>query len=121
MRLVRWANRNADPSRYPTRLRRTARRVTMLYDKWIRSAGLSVAQFMLLVILSFKDGCSIGTLAARADVDPTTLNRNLKPLSKRKLVRIGQSPKDRRVRAVFITEAGWAKIREALPLATGAR
>lgn len=103
------------------RLRRTTRRATQLYDQALDAAGLTVTQFTILVFLYHRDGRSIGRLAARIGVDPTTLNRNLKPLLRRQLVRSRANREDGRKRAVFITGAGRAKVFEALPLWRGAQ
>jgi DNA-binding MarR family transcriptional regulator len=98
------------------RLRRTTRRVTQLYDRRLAEADLTVTQFTILVWLYNRDAPSVGRLAARIGADPTTLNRNLKPLLKRKLVRAKPDPEDRRTHAIFITNAGRAKVHAALPL-----
>ena len=48
-------------------------------------------------------------------MDPTTLNRNLKPLEAKALVGNAADPADRRVRTVLITEKGQAKLQKAVP------
>src|SRR5262249_33096693 len=58
---------------------------------------------------------SVGTLAERVGMDPTTLNRSLKPLEKMGLIANSSNPNDRRVRAVTITDAGTKKLVAALP------
>ena len=66
------------------RLRRTTRRVTQIYDRLLEPAGLTVNQFGLLARLYGanlrREILPIGTLAERVGMDPTTLNRSLKPL-----------------------------------------
>ena len=98
------------------RLRRTTRRVTQLYDRLLAEADLTVTQFTILVWLYNRDARSVGRLAARIGADPTTLNRNLKPLLKRRLVRTKPDPEDHRTHAIFITETGRKKVHAALPL-----
>ncbi len=49
-------------------------------------------------------------------MDPTTLNRSLKPLQAAGLIASGADPSDQRIRVVLITEEGSAKLRQALPL-----
>jgi DNA-binding MarR family transcriptional regulator len=58
----------------------------------------------------------IGTLAERMGMDPTTLNRSLKPLEYLGFIDNGVDPKDRRRRIVRITAAGITKLRQAVPL-----
>jgi DNA-binding MarR family transcriptional regulator len=98
------------------RLRRAARRVTRLYDRALEPAGLTITQFGLLAHLHHRDGMGMGALAEWVGMDPTTLNRALKPLLTGSLVRVGAHPQDGRVRAVGITAAGRAKLRDAVPL-----
>jgi DNA-binding MarR family transcriptional regulator len=101
------------------RLRRIARRITHIYDRLLEPAGLTVNQFGLLGRLygASQRGelLAIGTLAERVGMDPTTLNRSLKPLEKAGLIANTGDPDDRRVRAVTITDAGKDKLRAAMP------
>jgi DNA-binding MarR family transcriptional regulator len=63
-----------------------------------------------------RDGLSIGELADRMVMDPTTLTRNLRPLEKRGLVRIVAAVEDRRRRAVAATARGRAAFQRAAPM-----
>jgi DNA-binding MarR family transcriptional regulator len=100
------------------RLRRVTRRITHIYDRLLESAGLTVNQFGLLGRLygagQRGELLAIGTLAERVGMDPTTLNRSLKPLEKAGLIANCHDPDDRRVRAVTITDAGKDKLRAAM-------
>src|SRR4051812_39261828 len=70
------------------RLRRASRRITQIYDELLAPAGLTVTQFGLLANLR-ACALSIGALASRLGMDPTTLTRNLRPLQARGLAEIG--------------------------------
>jgi len=98
-------------------LRRAARRLTRLYDHALEPAGLTVNQFGLLANLHGAGGAglSIGALAERLGMDPTTLNRDLKPLRADGLVRDAADPLDRRVRLVLVTAKGRARLAKAVP------
>jgi DNA-binding MarR family transcriptional regulator len=103
------------------RMRRAARQFTQIYDHALEPAGLTVMQFGLLANLlgaSFKrpDGSSIGLLAEQLGMDPTTLNRNLKPLKARGLVKDQSDPSDGRLRLVRITEKGRHQLHNAMAL-----
>ncbi len=102
------------------RLRRTTRRITQLYDRLLEPAGLTVNQFGLLGRLYGaslrQELLSVSVLAERVGMDPTTLNRSLKPLQAAGLIASGADPSDQRIRVVLITEEGSAKLRQALPL-----
>jgi DNA-binding MarR family transcriptional regulator len=106
--------------------RRAGRQLTQIYDHALKPAGLTVNQFGLLAklygaSLAGRQGLSIGMLAERLGMDPTTLNRNLKPLAARGLVADGADPEDRRVRAILITSKGLSKLRKAVPFWRGAQ
>jgi len=103
------------------RARRAARRLTQIYDHVLEPAGLTVTQFGLLATLSGAALAgpavpSIGAIAERLDMDPTTLNRNLKPLKARGLVKDLSDPSDGRVRIVQITEKGQRELSNAISL-----
>jgi DNA-binding MarR family transcriptional regulator len=101
------------------RLRRITRRITHIYDRLLEPAGLTVNQFGLLGRLygAHQRGelLAIGALAERVGMDPTTLNRSLKPMEKAGLIANTGDPNDRRIRVVAITDAGKEKLLAALP------
>jgi DNA-binding MarR family transcriptional regulator len=101
-------------------LRKTTRRVTQLYDRCLAPVGVTTSQFACLanltgLRLTGTDALPMRALAERMGLDPTTLHRNLRPLTARRLIAVGADPTDKRVRVVRITDAGQAKVREALP------
>jgi DNA-binding MarR family transcriptional regulator len=98
------------------RLRKATRRITQLYDAFLAPSGLTAAQFGLLATVNARDGLSIGELADRMVMDPTTLTRNLRPLQKRGLVRIVAASDDRRRRSVAATARGRAAFQKAVPM-----
>ena len=102
------------------RMRRATRRVTQLYDHALEPSGLTVSQFGLLAYLlgasgALSNASSIGTIAEWLGMDPTTLNRNLKPLAAKGLVRNVPDSADGRVRVVRITEKGRRALLKAVP------
>jgi DNA-binding MarR family transcriptional regulator len=102
------------------RMRRATRRVTQVYDRALEPAGLTVNQFGLLGYLygasrAPAQASSIGSIADWLGMDPTTLNRNLKPLLKKAMVKNATDPADGRVRIVRITDKGLRTLRGALP------
>jgi DNA-binding MarR family transcriptional regulator len=108
------------------RMRRATRRVTQLYDQVLEPAGLTANQFGLLAYLqgartARSDASSIGTIAEWLGMDPSTLNRNLKPLEAKGLVRNARDPADGRVRIVQITDVGQRVFLRAVPLWRGAQ
>ncbi len=96
-------------------LRRTARRLTQAYDRVLKPSGLRLTQYSLLANVSRAGGLSITELAARLEMDRTTLTRNLGPLEKAGWLRVLPGA-DLRSRAVEITPAGRRLFEEARPL-----
>lgn len=97
------------------RLRKAARRVTQIYDRHLEATGLTITQFSLLGHLRAYDGISMGALADKLIMDPTTLSRNLRPLARQGLVAIEPDPRDRRARRLRLTVEGRAAFAEARP------
>ncbi|HYZ64059.1 MAG TPA: MarR family winged helix-turn-helix transcriptional regulator [Acetobacteraceae bacterium] len=94
-------------------IRRAARHLSQSYDRFLAPTGLRTTQFSLLRVLERTGPRSIQALAAEMGLDRTTLGRNLRPLERDGFVSIGIDPRDRRGRALSITPAGEAKLREA--------
>jgi len=101
-------------------VRKASRRVTQLYDQQLAPVGLTSGQFSLLSRLygaqiEGRAALALGALAELQAMDPTTLNRNLKPLLAAGLVADGRDANDRRVRTVALTSAGRRRLLEAVP------
>jgi len=97
------------------RLRKAARRITQIYDGYVEPFGLTITQFGLLAHLRVLDGISVGALAEKLVMDPTTLTRNLRPLERKGFVRLEPDPDDRRSRSLHLTDEGREALRAARP------
>jgi DNA-binding MarR family transcriptional regulator len=99
------------------RFRKGARQTTKIYDEFLAPCGLRITQFGLLAHLEENGGpLAVAELAGELNMDPTTLNRNLKPLERRKLLRIRAKVKDRRAKEIWLTASGRKLLQEAAPL-----
>ena len=96
------------------RVRKAARVVANHYDKHLKPAGLKGTQFTLLNTIFMNPAANIGKLADIMGLDRTTLNRNLKPLEGKGLIRSG-SGKDPRTRTLKLTNEGTKMLQNALP------
>ncbi len=96
-------------------LRKAARAVTQTYDKAMKPSGLRATQFSLLTLVAKLGPVGIKDLAKALVMDRTTLGRNLKVLSDRGLLEIGEGD-DRRYRPINITARGQEALELALPL-----
>ncbi|MGH2772949.1 MAG: MarR family winged helix-turn-helix transcriptional regulator [Actinomycetota bacterium] len=96
-------------------LRRASRAVTQLYDEALKPAGLRATQFNLMISIHLWGKATIGDLAQVAQMDPTTLTRNLAGLDRLGLVEIAEGA-DRRSRVVGLSRKGVVALKRALPL-----
>lgn len=96
-------------------LRRATRAITNLYDAALAPTGLTVAQFAVLNGLRTLGSVGISTAAQAMQLDRTTLARNLGPLERGAMIRIGASETDGRRRLIELTDRGRQAIRHALP------
>ena len=90
-------------------LRKAARRVSLLYDRYLASSGLTIGQYAILAeIARNADGKapSLTELAQELVMDRAGLSHTLKPLERDGLVRIERDREDRRARLVTLTALG---------------
>ncbi len=96
-------------------LRRATRALTAAYDAALAPSGLRITQFSVLRTLARLGPLAVTRLAAEAALERSTMGRNLDPLERRGLVRIGVGESDGRERVAALTPAGEAAIAAALP------
>ena len=97
-------------------LRRAARAVSRQYDAALAPLALNNGQFSMLVLLAGLGPVRIQTVAEALAMDRTTVTAALKPLQRRKLVRVHVAGDDARAREAVLTPVGEALLREATPL-----
>ncbi|HEV7649555.1 MAG TPA: MarR family transcriptional regulator [Actinophytocola sp.] len=76
----------------------------------LQSVDLTMRQLRVLLILSFSDGLAGRELAAALGVGLAAVTGIADRLAARELVRRAEDPADRRVRRVYLTEAGRAVV-----------
>jgi DNA-binding MarR family transcriptional regulator len=96
--------------------RALARQVAQRLDSALASTGLTSGQVALLARVAAAEDDTLGALARRAGVDPSTLSRTLRTLEAAGLVEIALVEADQRRRAVWLTETGARRLARALPL-----
>ena len=94
---------------------KTARAVTRHYDNALRPAGITVAQFTLMVVVAKTQPESISMIGDILSIERTSVSRNLALLEKRGLVERGDETMARK-RPVVLTRKGRAKLNEAYAL-----
>jgi len=99
-----------------TSLRRAARAATRIYDEYVRTSGLSIAQVALISMALDNPESPSGELGRLLGLDKSTLGRNLRPLLKGQMVSIARGQKDRRTRIVRVTDTGMKAFEKASAL-----
>ncbi|MEI9804503.1 MAG: MarR family transcriptional regulator [Pseudolabrys sp.] len=97
-------------------VQRAARVLARRFDEALRPHDLTHGQFSLLISLNRPEPPSIGSVAALLAMDRTTLTANLKPLERRRLVKVSVDKEDKRSRRLTITAAGRALLNKAFPV-----
>ena len=96
-------------------LRRASRTITRLYDEFLKPSGIQATQLTILLGTKILQPVTLKRLSKASMMDRTTISRNLKPLEKKRLVRVVPG-RDRRQRIVTLTDAGEKMLMKAYPL-----
>jgi DNA-binding MarR family transcriptional regulator len=97
-------------------IQRAARALARRFDETLRPLDLTNGQFSLLMSLNRPSPPNLGSVANLLAMDRTTLTAALKPLERRKLVKVAVDKEDRRGRLLAITPAGRALLNKAFPI-----
>ncbi len=101
-------------------LRRAGRLATQIFEAHLQPARLTVGQFGVMAQLYgaslWRAPMTMKALANLLGMDPTTLNRTLKPLEAQGLVTTAPDPDDRRARCIQLTASGRDRLAQAMPL-----
>jgi DNA-binding MarR family transcriptional regulator len=97
-------------------VQRAARALARRFDAALHPLNLTNGQFSLLMSLNRPQAPGMGSIAALLAMDRTTLTAALKPLLRRRLVRVVPDPADARARLITLTRAGRALLGDAVPV-----
>jgi DNA-binding MarR family transcriptional regulator len=97
-------------------VQRAARTLARRFDDALRPVGMTSGQFSLLMSLNRPEPPTMKSVAELLAMDRTTLTAALKPLVRRKLVRIAVDKDDRRSRRLILTDDGEALLSAAVPI-----
>ncbi|WP_296577336.1 MarR family transcriptional regulator [Phreatobacter sp.] len=89
--------------------------MSQIYDHHLEPFGLTISQFGILTQIRIAGSPSIGDLAKRMVMDPTTLTRSVRPLQQRGLLSLTPDARDRRTRRLSLTATGFTALTVALP------
>ena len=100
---------------YCAAVRSAARRTTALYNSILEPAGVTLAQYSLMRKIERAGAVSLTQLGRLAELDRSTVGRNVKALEDLRLVRT-KTAKDQRETAVRLTPTGQKTLKRAAPL-----
>jgi DNA-binding MarR family transcriptional regulator len=97
-------------------IHRAARALARRFDDVLRPLDLTNGQFSLLMSLNRPEPPTLGSVASLLALDLTTLTAYLKPLERRRLLKVSVDKEDRRSRRLALTPAGRALLTKAYPI-----
>jgi DNA-binding MarR family transcriptional regulator len=97
-------------------VQRAARALGRRFDEALRPLDLTNGQFSLLMSLNRPELPPMAAVASLLAMDRTTLTAALKPLERRRLVKVKADPGDRRSRLMALTSKGMTLLARAVPI-----
>ncbi len=95
---------------------RAARALARRFDDALRPLGLTNGQFSLMMSLNRPEPPGMAAVASLLAMDRTTLTAALKPLQRRRLIRVSPGKSDRRGRLLTLTAKGRSLLVRAFPV-----
>ena len=95
--------------------RKAARLITKMYEDHLSRVDLTSTQFSILVYVDEVEAASMKDLVEALVMERTSVIRALQPLERDGLVAIGPHEDDARRNVVRLTDAGRAKLAQAVP------
>ena len=99
-------------------VQRAARALARRFDNALSPLGLTNGQFSLMMSLNRPEAPTMGAVASLLAMDRTTLTAALKPLQRRRLVKIATANDDHRARLLELTPQGRKLLARAVPVWT---
>lgn len=99
-----------------TNLRLATRKLTAIYDAALEPLGINIAQYFLLRAINEHQPASLTEVGRIADLDRSTIGRNVRVLERMGLVETGRGETDQREAQVLLTRSGRNLLRKATPV-----
>ena len=97
-------------------LRAATRRVGAVYDDVLAPLGINIAQYSLLRTIERRQPVSLTELGRSAELDRSTIGRNVRVLERAGLVETSRGAEDQREAVVTLAAAGVEVLDAAKPL-----
>ncbi|WP_112669554.1 MarR family winged helix-turn-helix transcriptional regulator [Brucella intermedia] len=101
---------------YCSLLRSATRKVGSFYDEALAPLGINIAQYSLLRGIERLQPVSLTELGRAAELDRSTIGRNVRVLERMALVETGRGQEDHREAVVSLTAHGEETLGSAAPL-----
>ncbi|CAN7664700.1 MarR family winged helix-turn-helix transcriptional regulator [Pararhizobium sp. LjRoot238] len=101
---------------YCSLLRTATRKVGSVYDDALAPLGINIAQYSLLRLIERRQPVSFTELGRVAELDRSTVGRNVRVLERMGLVETGRGEDDQREAVVRLADHGHQVLEEAAPL-----
>lgn len=101
---------------YCAQLRSAARKVGSVYDEALAPLGINIAQYSLMRTIERRQPVSFTELGRIAQLDRSTVGRNVRVLERKGLVDAGRGEDDQREALVRLSPIGTRLLEEAGPL-----
>jgi len=102
-------------------IRQAARFISQMYERHLAQAGVTAAQYTLLIAIGKRPGVTMQDLADRMVMDRTTLVRALKPLQRDGWVTTAPQDPNSRAMGLQLSNTGVEKATESHKLWTAAQ
>jgi len=97
-------------------VQRAARALARRFDDALRPLGLTNGQFSLMMSLNRPEPPGMAAVASLLAMDRTTLTAALKPLQRRRLIKVRADLRDRRGHLMILTAKGQSLLVRAIPV-----
>ncbi len=97
-------------------VQRAARALARRFDDALRPLGLTNGQFSLMMSLNRPEPPGMAAVSSLLAMDRTTLTAVLKPLQRRRLIKVTADLRDRRSRLLTLTAKGRSLLVRAIPV-----
>ena len=112
--IIRVYTRFMSTQCYCIKLRKASRKISALYDEALKPFGINVAQYSLMKIVLRTKAINLTDLAREAELERSTMGRNVQVLKRMGLLTYGKGD-DQREQLISLSPEGKAVLDQALP------
>ncbi len=107
-----------DPAQFIQIVRRSmdvvAHRTMRDWSRFVRTTGISMAQFSVLMQLHYKGACGVSDISERMDITSAAASQLVEKLVQSGLIERAEDPQDRRLKRITLSPKGQDLIRAGI-------